>query len=44
MFNSDSRTDIRKYTIFCNWYNYFSANVSDFYTYFTAKIKNFEPH
>jgi hypothetical protein len=33
---------IRKYSIFCSWYNFFSANVSDIYTYFTVKIKNFE--
>jgi hypothetical protein len=37
MLKFDIRMSIRKYPISCSWYNFFSANVSDFYTYFTAK-------
>ena len=39
MFSIDPKTSIRKYLIFCSFYNFFSANVSDFYTYYFT-IKN----
>jgi hypothetical protein len=42
MFNFNLRMSIQKYSIFCSWYNIFSANVSDFYRYFMRKIKNFD--
>ena len=41
MFKFDSKMSVWKYPIFCSWYSFFSANVSDFYTYFTAKNKIF---
>ena len=37
MFNFNPKISIRKYPIFCSWHNFFSVNVSDFYTYFTSK-------
>ena len=37
IFNFNPKTSIRKYPIFWSWYNFFSANVSDFYAYFSAK-------
>ena len=37
MHNFDLKTSIRKYPIFCSRYNFFSANVSDFYMFFTSK-------
>ena len=37
MFNFNPKISIQKYPIFCSWYNFSSANVSDLYRYFTAK-------
>ena len=37
MFNFNLKTSIRKYPIFCSCYNFFCANVSDFYTHFNIK-------
>jgi hypothetical protein len=31
------KPSIQKYPIFCSWYNYFNANVSEFYTYLPTK-------
>ena len=42
MFNSDPKTSIQKYPIFCSWYNVFISNVSDFTRILLVKIKNFE--
>ena len=42
MFSFNPKTSIQKYLIFYSWYNFFSANVSDFYMYCTAKNSNFE--
>ena len=36
MLSLNPKISIRKYPIFCSWYNFFSANVSDFYRYSTA--------
>ena len=40
--NYNPKTSIQKYLTFSSLYNFFSANVSDFYTYFIAKNENFE--
>lgn len=37
MFSINPKMRIQKYPIFCTWYNFFNADVSDFYKYFTAK-------
>ena len=42
MFNFNPKISIQKYPISNRWYNFFSANVSDFYRHFTAKNKSFE--
>jgi hypothetical protein len=38
MFSFNPKTSIQKYPIFCSWYNFFSANVSDFARILLAKI------
>jgi hypothetical protein len=37
MLTFNLKTSVFKYLIFSGWYNFFRANVSDFYTYFTYK-------
>ena len=37
MFSYNPKTSVQKYPNFYNWYNAFSANVSDFYTYFAIE-------
>ena len=44
MLNFNPKTSIWKYPIFCSWYNFFNANVSDFYTYFTIKNQTLSSH
>ena len=39
----NSKTSIQKYLIFCSWYNFFIANVSDFKCILLVKVENFEP-
>ena len=39
MFKCNSKMRIRKYPISISWYNFFSANVSDFYFYFTTTFQ-----
>ena len=41
--NSNPKTDIQKYPIFCSWYNFFIANVSDFTRILLVKVKTFGP-
>ena len=38
MLNFNPKTSIQKYPIFYSWYNFFNANVSDFYRYFTVSL------
>ena len=42
MFNFNLKTGIWNYSIFSNWYNTFSANVSDFNSISLQKIENNE--
>ena len=42
MFNSNPKTSIQKYPIFCSYYNVFIADVSDFTRILLVKVKNFE--
>ena len=43
MLTFNPKTRFQKYSVFCSRYDFFSANVSDFYRYFILlKIKNFE--
>ena len=42
MFKFNPKMSIQKYPTFCSWYNFFSANVSDFIRILILKIKNFE--
>ena len=39
MFKFNPKMSIQKYPIFRNWYNFFSANVSNFTDLFLLKIK-----
>ena len=42
MTDFNSKMSILKYPIFCRYYNFFSANVSDITGISLVKIKNFE--
>ena len=37
MFNFNPKTSAQKVPISSSWYNFFGANVSDFYRHFTNK-------